>query len=99
MSICSNKISVAPLTSRRNMLIGAAAMAAAPLITSGSAPAQPTAGTARPSPANRRDRRRLGGLEVSAIGLGCMSMAPGFYNPAPIRARWSPSSAPPSIAA
>ncbi|MCC7463166.1 MAG: aldo/keto reductase [Gammaproteobacteria bacterium] len=28
-------------------------------------------------------RRRLGSLEVSALGLGCMNMAPGFYNPAP----------------
>lgn len=28
-------------------------------------------------------RRRLGNLEVSEIGLGCMNMAPGFYNPAP----------------
>ncbi|MBE3639982.1 aldo/keto reductase [Mangrovicoccus algicola] len=27
--------------------------------------------------------RRLGSLEVSPIGMGCMSMAPGFYNPAP----------------
>lgn len=27
--------------------------------------------------------RRLGSLEVSAIGLGCMSMAPGFYNVPP----------------
>jgi aryl-alcohol dehydrogenase-like predicted oxidoreductase len=32
-----------------------------------------------------RDRRRLGSLEVSTLGLGCMSMAPGFYNPAPPR--------------
>ncbi len=31
-------------------------------------------------------RRRLGPLEVSPIGLGCMAMAPGFYNPAPERA-------------
>ncbi|WP_196769652.1 aldo/keto reductase [Vibrio natriegens] len=27
--------------------------------------------------------RKLGSLNVSPIGLGCMSMAPGFYNPAP----------------
>lgn len=29
------------------------------------------------------DRRRLGLLEVSSLGLGCMSMVAGFYNPAP----------------
>ena len=29
------------------------------------------------------DRRRLGPLEVSTLGLGCMSMVAGFYNPAP----------------
>jgi aryl-alcohol dehydrogenase-like predicted oxidoreductase len=29
------------------------------------------------------DRRRLGSLEVSSLGLGCMSMVAGFYNPAP----------------
>ena len=29
------------------------------------------------------DRRRLGPLEVSSLGLGCMSMVAGFYNPAP----------------
>ncbi len=29
--------------------------------------------------------RRLGSLEVSPIGLGCMAMAPGFYNPPPAR--------------
>ena len=27
--------------------------------------------------------RRLGSLEVSLIGLGCIAMAPGFYNPPP----------------
>ena len=31
------------------------------------------------------DRRRLGSLEVSGLGLGCMSMVAGFYNPAPPR--------------
>jgi aryl-alcohol dehydrogenase-like predicted oxidoreductase len=30
-------------------------------------------------------RRRLGALEVSSLGLGCMSMAPGTYNPPPDR--------------
>lgn len=31
------------------------------------------------------ERRKLGPLEVSALGLGCMSMVAGFYNPAPPR--------------
>lgn len=31
----------------------------------------------------RNGRRKLGSLEVSPIGLGCMSMVAGFYNPAP----------------
>jgi aryl-alcohol dehydrogenase-like predicted oxidoreductase len=83
MSFRSKEARVAPWGNRRDVLIGAATMAAAPLLAGGSVAAQPTAGTAPASPASRRDRRRLGGLEVSAIGLGCMSMAPGFYNPAP----------------
>lgn len=29
------------------------------------------------------ERRKIGSLEVSPIGLGCMSMVAGFYNPAP----------------
>ena len=28
------------------------------------------------------NRRKLGSLEVSSLGLGCMSMVAGFYNPA-----------------
>jgi aryl-alcohol dehydrogenase-like predicted oxidoreductase len=30
-------------------------------------------------------RRKLGSLEVSSLGLGCMSMVAGFYNPAPAK--------------
>ena len=37
-------------------------------------------GEARSKPA-RADRRMLGSLEVSPIGLGCMSMTSGSYNP------------------
>lgn len=33
--------------------------------------------------AGTRSRRTLGSLEVSAVGLGCMSMVAGTYNPAP----------------
>jgi hypothetical protein len=74
MSFRSNEATGAPRGSRRDVLIGAAAMATAPLIASDPAAAQPTAGSAPASPANRSDRRRLGGLEVSAIGLGCYSL-------------------------
>ena len=31
----------------------------------------------------RNERRKLGSLEVSSLGLGCMSMAGGFYNNPP----------------
>jgi aryl-alcohol dehydrogenase-like predicted oxidoreductase len=44
-------------------------------------PGSARAGT--PSPFTQRTRRRLGPLEVSPIGLGCMSMVAGTYNPAP----------------
>ena len=73
---------------RRRFLAGSlGAMAAVPLMTGmqGVVRAQ----SAKPaSTAGRRQlpQRRLGPLEVSALGLGCMAMAPGFYNPAPERA-------------
>ena len=68
------------LSLSRRMFLGAgAALATAAVV--GKAEAQTT-----PSgvPANARPgMRRLGPLEVSPLGLGCMNMAPGFYNPAP----------------
>lgn len=62
---------------------GLAAMWAAP-------PNQAGAQTTNDSPANQSKsviggRRKLGSLEVSPLGLGCMSMVAGFYNPAPPR--------------
>lgn len=76
---------------RRRLLAVGAALAVAPL-----AAASPLAAMAGPGPARRASpavnansgrmpQRRLGPLEVSPIGLGCMAMAPGFYNPAPDR--------------
>ncbi|MGD9561227.1 MAG: aldo/keto reductase [Pyrinomonadaceae bacterium] len=41
-----------------------------------------TGGSRSASPATKT-LRKLGPLEVSPIGLGCMSMVAGFYNPAP----------------
>jgi hypothetical protein len=67
---------------RRSLIAGGGMLAAAaaltqPALAQQSRPAVPT-----PAP-SRSASRRLGALEVSAIGLGCMNMAPGFYNPAP----------------
>ncbi|MCC7182461.1 MAG: aldo/keto reductase [Rhodocyclaceae bacterium] len=62
-------------------------MAAVPLMAGMQGIAQ--AQSATPALASGRGplpQRRLGPLEVSALGLGCMAMAPGFYNPAPERA-------------
>lgn len=71
-----------PAVSRRAMLGAGAALTAASF--AGAAMAQANA------PATPRNNmtgtRRLGTLEVSPIGLGCMAMAPGFYNPPPERA-------------
>jgi aryl-alcohol dehydrogenase-like predicted oxidoreductase len=64
---------------RRSLIAGAGLLAA------GAALAQPAlAQQSRPGIVGKRNAtRRLGSLEVSAIGLGCMNMAPGFYNPSP----------------
>ena len=73
---------------RRRFLAGTlGAMAAVPLMTG--IPGIARAQSATPVSAagrGRRPQRWLGPLEVSPIGLGCMAMAPGFYNPAPERA-------------
>ena len=42
--------------------------------------------TANPTTAIISGKRKLGSLEVSSLGLGCMSMAAGTYNPAPLKA-------------
>jgi aryl-alcohol dehydrogenase-like predicted oxidoreductase len=42
--------------------------------------AKPDSDLRRPDPGRSR---RLGPLTVSPVGLGCMNMGPGFYNPAP----------------
>jgi aryl-alcohol dehydrogenase-like predicted oxidoreductase len=68
---------------RRRDFLGSLA-AAAPLLALGTgAPALAQTGAAPPgrTPRPASDRRRLGELEVSPIGLGCMSMTSGSYNP------------------
>jgi hypothetical protein len=76
--------------SRRNFLAaGLAATAPLLALSTGVRALAPGASTetegtaderARPKAA-RDDRRLLGSLEVSPIGLGCMSMTSGSYNP------------------
>ncbi len=78
---------------RRQLLAGGLGLAAASLLSRLPAGAQPqqAGGPARPAAVFDRgrmtdgDRRKLGSLEVSSLGLGCMSMVAGFYNPAPPR--------------
>lgn len=69
----------------RRALFGAGAALAAGALLTGAASAQSPGAQSSgfTAPAGAGARRRLGPLEVSPIGLGCMSMAPGFYNPAP----------------
>ena len=72
---------------RRSFLTGTLGVAAAAALAVGAqgvAQAQ-SAAPAVAADSGQRSRRRLGPLEVSPIGLGCMAMAPGFYNPAPER--------------
>jgi hypothetical protein len=66
----------------RTALAGAGlAVSSLPLSAMQSAATNGDKGTA--SKAALTDRRKLGSLEVSSLGLGCMSMVAGFYNPAP----------------
>jgi aryl-alcohol dehydrogenase-like predicted oxidoreductase len=79
-----------PMTlERRQFLVMGLALAAASILNTIPASAHPQQAP-RPSDASpakrqlrRPDRRRLGTLEVSSVGLGCMSMVPGFYNDPP----------------
>jgi aryl-alcohol dehydrogenase-like predicted oxidoreductase len=67
----------------RTMLVGAglAAVLTASPKTSEAQVTSPNQSTALRSGIS--ERRMLGSLEVSPLGLGCMSMVAGFYNPAP----------------
>ena len=65
-----------PSPARRDFLASGLGLAAAVSLTHRTADAQ--AGGPRSAPIGRR---KLGALEVSALGLGCMSMTSGSYNP------------------
>jgi aryl-alcohol dehydrogenase-like predicted oxidoreductase len=79
---------------RRDFLVTGLGLAAASLLSRIPASAQPEqAGQSAGSGAvtdkgqlTKTDRRKLGALEVSSVGLGCMSLAGGWYdNPPPDR--------------
>lgn len=77
------------LPGRRNFLITAGlSLAAASLFPTWTARGQSNRGTSSTTgnlPTRKLPVRKLGALEVSAVGLGCMSMVAGTYNPAPDR--------------
>jgi len=74
--------------SRRNfisktMLAGAGIAASSMILGTMQNQADAQTKSSKPINAANKDFRKLGSLEVSPIGLGCMSMVAGFYNPAP----------------
>jgi len=72
--------------SRRGLLAAAGALAAVPLIASASAQAQETAsGSAAPVTPIKPQRRMLGTLEVSSIGLGVQNMSRNYQTTVPTR--------------
>ncbi len=74
-------------SSRRNLLIGAAALAVAPLIPGMTASASEAAGHAQPTKTTALvGRRKLGSLEVSSVGLGVQNMSRTYQTTIPNRA-------------
>tara|TARA_R100001244_G_scaffold44516_4_gene40425 strand:- start:2372 stop:3523 length:1152 start_codon:yes stop_codon:yes gene_type:complete len=74
-------------SSRRNLLIGAAALAVAPLIPGMTANASDAAGPAKPTKTTALvGRRKLGSLEVSSVGLGVQNMSRTYQTTIPNRA-------------
>ena len=74
-------------SSRRNLLIGAAALTLAPLIPGMTASASETAGSAKPTKTTALvGRRKLGSLEVSSVGLGVQNMSRTYQTTIPNRA-------------
>ncbi|MEM7709835.1 MAG: aldo/keto reductase [Pseudomonadota bacterium] len=74
--------STGPTTTRRALLTGAAVTTAAATLVPGRAEAQTTPGATIPS----EDRRSLGDLEVSPIGMGVQNMHRTFHTLVPERA-------------
>jgi aryl-alcohol dehydrogenase-like predicted oxidoreductase len=66
---------------RRNFLMGAAGLAAAPLVTGRAAAEAKDVGAG----AKRSGRRKLGSLEVSSIGLGVQNMSRTYQTTVPSR--------------
>lgn len=75
----------APEVQRRTFLSGCGGLAALPLLGSAVAQAaEPASGTVR-SPSARSERRRLGTLEVSSVGLGVQNMSRTYQTTIPSR--------------
>jgi len=84
---------------RRDFLVAGLGFTTAALSTTDAQAQQPGGGASSILNATRilnspRGRRKLGPLEVSAIGLGCMSMAGAFTTRDKTSRRWSGSYAP-----
>ncbi|WP_396335887.1 aldo/keto reductase [Azotobacter beijerinckii] len=70
---------------RRKLLIGAAALAVAPLMTGMAASASNTGGNARQAATALVGRRKIGSLEVSSVGLGVQNMSRTYQTTIPSR--------------
>lgn len=74
-----------PNISRRKFLAGAAALSAAPLLTSRVHAASSAAASAPAKAPTVSGRRKLGTLEVSSVGLGVQNMSRTYYTTVPSR--------------
>jgi hypothetical protein len=77
-----NEASGSALLDRRRLLVAGLGMAAASLLPLSAAVAQSTAtgSSAASARQSNSQRRMLGSLEVSALGMGCQNFA-GMYGP------------------
>lgn len=67
----------------KNAALAGAGLVMAPSVVMGSASDNHTFQEVQNSSKSSLTKRKLGSLEVSGIGLGCMSMVAGTYNPTP----------------